>query len=291
MTRSANRSDPRPAGPVRELSAPKLLLLHGVCYLLVLCYVNMFDFWAWLSRMLGPGQAVRLLPVAVTALLLLIIVQRFVDRVRRGYSIDLVFLGLGLVFAIFSLALPDPAVPIKRIHVAEYILLSFLVRATLSHRLQGGQLTLFTVLVTLLWGIHDEMLQGLHANRYYGWLDMIVNGTAGLSGALLGHGLRCCLREQVRPPKTQGLVGLITLFILLGASSAWLVTMLYQQRGTPFSLTLFLPQLAVGLLLVFLRPDIVFRSRVQHGFQVVFWLACGLLLYPLVSLFAGVKFV
>lgn len=270
-----------------------LLLLHGACYLLVLFYVNMFAFWAWLSRSLGPGILVKLLPVAVTVVVLLVIALRFVDRVNRGYSINLVFLGLGLVCAIFSLALPEPQLPIKRIHVAEYIVLSFLVRATLSHRLQGVQLTLFTVLVTLLLGIHDEMLQGLHPQRYYGWRDIIVNGTAGLSGALLGHGLLCCVRPTVETPRPRirGLAGLVSLFLLLGASSVWLVIILYQQRGSAFSLLFLLPQIVCGILLIVLRPEIVFSSRTQHGFQAVFWLAFSLAVYPLAARFAGMEFV
>lgn len=293
MTRRSSIPEPWQVEPGRQLSAPLLLLLHGACYLLVLFYVNMFTFWAWLSRTLGPGILVKLLPVAVTVVVLLVITQRFVDRVQRGYSINLVFLGLGLVSAIFSLALPDPHVPIKRIHVAEYIVLAFLVRTTLSHRLQGLQLTLFTVLVTLLLGIHDEMLQGLHPKRYYGWLDMIVNGTAGLSGALLGHGLHCCTRTHVGTPQPglRGHGALITLFLLLGASTAWLVIVLYQQRGVTFSLLVLLPQLVCCLLLMVLRPEIVFSSRTHHGFQTLFWLAFSLLAYPLTAQLAGMKFV
>ncbi|MHB8808866.1 MAG: VanZ family protein [Desulfobulbaceae bacterium] len=293
MTRRSSRIDPGPGRPGREISAPVLLLLHGACYLLVLFYVNMFAFWAWLSRSLGPGFLVKLLPVAVTAVVLLVIALRFVDRVNRGYSIKPVFLGLGLVCAIFSLALPEPAIPIKRIHVAEYIVLSFLVRATLSHRLQGAQLTLFTVLVTLLLGIHDEMLQGLHPQRYYGWRDIIVNGTAGLSGALLGHGLLCCVRPAVATARSriQGLAGPVLLLFLVGASLVWLVMGLYQQRGSAFSLLLLLPQVGSCLLLMTLRPDIVFSSRTQHGLQAVFWLAFSLAAYPLAARLATMEFV
>lgn len=293
MSGSKDRFDPGPGKPGRELAAPVLLLLHGACYLLVLFYVNMFAFWAWLSRALGPGILVRLLPVAVTVVVLLVIALRFADRVNRGYRINLVFLGLGLVCAIFSLALPDPHVPIKRIHVAEYIVLSFLVRTTLSYRLQGTQLTLFTVLVTLLLGIHDEMLQGLHPQRYYGWLDIIVNGTAGLSGALLGHGLFCCARPTVGTarPKARGLAGLVALFVLLGASTVWLVIMLYQPRGNAIPLLALLPQVICCLLLIALRPEIIFSSRTQHGFQAIFWLAFTLPAYPLAAWLAGMEFV
>ena len=244
MSRRSARYEAGPGRPGRELSATVLLLLHGACYLLVLFYVNMFTFWAWLSRALGPGILARVLPVAVTVLVLLVIAQRFVDRVNRGYRVNLVFLGLGLVCAIFSLALPDPHVPIKRIHVAEYIVLSFLVRATLS-------------------------------------------------GAVLGHGVLCCVRPAVgvARPRVRGPAVLVTLFVLVGASTAWLVFMLYQQRGSTISLLALLPQAASCLLLMVLRPEIVFSSRTQHGLQAVFWLALSLLAYPLAARFAGMEFI
>ena len=115
-----------------------LFLLHIACFMLVVFYVNMFQFWAWLIRQLGPGPLTKVLPVIVTLLVLLVISLRFIQRVNRGYSIDMVFLGLGIVGAFFALAIPDPNIPIKKIHVAEYIILSFLVRYTLSHRLGGA---------------------------------------------------------------------------------------------------------------------------------------------------------
>lgn len=292
----AGRSDrhERRAGKTgQEISAPTLFLWHAACYLLVLFYVNMFAFWAWLSRLLGQGIVAKLLPIAVTAVVLMVIALRFADRVKRGYSIRPVFLGLGLVCAIFSLAIPDPNVPVKRIHVAEYIVLAFLVRHTLSHRLQGAQLTLFTVMVALLLGIHDEMLQGLHSQRYYGWRDMVVNGAAGLAGALLGHGLLCCERPAVGTAwaRVRGRGVLAGLFILLAATSGWLVVRIFQQLGATLSLSALLPHGAVCLLLVFLRPEIVFSSRTQHGLQAVFWLAFSLLLYPLAAIILGLKFV
>ena len=203
---------------------------------MVVFYVNMFQFWAWLSKQLGPGLLVKLLPIIVTVGVLGVIGLRFVNRVNRGYRIRFLFLGLGIVGAFFSLAIPDPNVPIKRIHVAEYIVLSFLVRYALSFRLQGAGLTLFTALVTLLFGVHDEMLQGLHSLRYYGWRDIIVNGSAGLSGALLGHGLLCFERPGI--VRTESLNNkvltpqVVILFVLLSVALAAHVYLLYQQRGS-----------------------------------------------------------
>lgn len=279
----------------RDVSGVRLLLLYGLCFALVVFYVNMFQFWAWVSRELGPGNLRNALPVIVTVIVLAVISSRFISRVNRGYRISLLFLGLGIVGTFLALAIPDPRYPIKRIHVAEYIILSFLVRYTLSHRLQGAALTLFTILATLLLGVHDEMLQGLHAMRYYGWRDIIVNGTAGMSGALLGHGLFCCERSVGSAtgdaPGWKVLLPLFGLFGLLLGAVGWQAASLFAQRGEHISSLSLLPLAGVSLVILVFYPEVALNSRKQHGLQVILWLAVTLLVYPLLANFVGMEFI
>jgi len=279
----------------RDVSGMRLLLLYVLCFALVVFYVNMFQFWAWVSRELGPGFLRNALPIIVTVSVLAVISLRFISRVNRGYRISLLFLGLGIVGTFLALAIPDPRYPIKRIHVAEYIILSFLVRYTLSHRLQGAVLTLFTILTTLLFGVHDEMLQGLHSLRYYGWRDIIVNGTAGLSGALLGHGLFCCERfvgsGKADAPGWKDSLPLLGLYILLFAAVGWQAASLFGQRGEQISYLSLLPLTGVSLAIFVFYPGVALDSRRQHGLQAVLWLAVTLLVYPLLANFAGLEFI
>ena len=272
-----------------------ILLLHLACFLLVVFYVNMFQFWAWLSRELGHGLMTKFLPVIVTLAVLALIVFRFGQRVNKGYRIKFLFLGLGIVGAFFSLAIPDPHIPIKRIHVAEYIVLSFCVRYTLSHRLQGTSLTLFTVFITVLLGVHDEMLQGLHALRYYGWRDIIVNGMAGLSGAFLGHGLlsfeKLGGQAATRDKKKDITPGMIVVYAILMTAVVAQVILLYQQRGSHIGYLSLLPLAGACLMIAILYPGVIVNSQRNHGLQAVFWLALGLLIYPLVANFAGIEFI
>ena len=274
----------------RDCTGLCLLLLHGLCFSLVVFYVNMFQFWAWLSRQIGPGLLVRILPILVTLVVLLVIISRFVHRINQGRTINLVFLGLGIVCAVFALAIPDPHVPIKRIHVAEYIILAFLVRYTLSHRLSGASLTLFTFLVTLLLGVHDEMLQGFHPQRYYGWRDIVVNGTAGLSGALLGHGLLGLERPGRTRPAGRIRPGLAALYAPLPAAVAWQVFCLYRQQDESFTVLSWLPLVVVCAVIAVAAPATVLDSRRYHGFQAVFWLTLLLPLYPLLTRFTTLTF-
>jgi hypothetical protein len=270
-----------------------LFMLHGACFLLVVGYVNMFQLWAWLSKALGPGAFAKILPVIVTLVVLLVISLRFIQRVNRGYRIKFVFLGLGIVGAFLALAIPDSHFPIKRIHVAEYIILSFLVRYTLSHRLEGLQLTIFTVLVTALYGVHDEMLQGLHSLRYYGWRDIIVNAVAGFSGAMLGHGLVCFDPYESgnkAKPEQSILSGQVIVFTFLLVTVIWYIIYLYHHVGGNVAYAVFVPIAACCGVIAGLYPESVFSSKKNHGLQVIFWLSLALIAYPALAGLNWVEF-
>ncbi|MDW7773390.1 MAG: VanZ family protein [Desulfobulbaceae bacterium] len=272
----------------------RLFLLHLSCFLLVVLYVNMFQFWAWLSSRLGHGLLTRYLPVLVMLVVIAAVILRFVQRVNRGRQVKLLFLGLGIVGAFFSLAIPEPQIPIKRIHVAEYIILAFAVRYTLSYRLSGAGLTFFTVLVTGMFGVHDEMLQGLHQHRFYGWRDVVVNAAAGLSGSLLGHGLLSFEKPEDRKRNRDTRViippGIIAVYSFLITAVALHVFFLYQLRGDHFSYLSLLPLAGMCLVIAMLYPRTLVDSQRHHGLQAVYWLALGLLVYPLAANGFGIEF-
>jgi len=278
---------------VKKRSGAELFMMHTACFLLVVIYVNMFQFWAWVSRELGPGLLLKTLPFMMTILVLLALSIRFIRRVNRGYRIRLGFIGVGIVGAFLALAIPDPHLPIKRIHVAEYILLSFLVRYVLSHRLQRGHLVVFTILVTALYGVHDEMIQGLHSLRYFGWRDIIVNAVAGFGGAMLGHGLICFedegLAESLGPVPRVTVVQAVLFAGLLGAV-VWQVAYLYRLHGkTPAYLAL-APVIACCLLIGVFQRKMILGSENHHGLQVIFWLSLGLIVYPVLAALEGIEF-
>ncbi|MGW8161392.1 MAG: hypothetical protein ACWGN1_04010, partial [Desulfobulbales bacterium] len=125
---------------------------------------------------------------------------------------------------------------------------------------------------------------------------ILVNGMAGLSGALLGHGLHC----YVHPPasrnkmtETGGDLSIIlyVLYVFLFAAIVWLIVSLFKQRGTHFSAMSFLPLTVVSLLIIIRYPELSFNSKRHHGLQAVLWLACSLLLYPLLANFTGIEFI
>lgn len=86
-----------------------------------------------------------------------------------------------------------PPVPVKiphldkGVHLAEYTLLSFLLRRALS---QGGssrrkRVSLWAVVWTVFYGITDELHQSLVPNRQMSGFDLLFDGL----GAILGQSL------------------------------------------------------------------------------------------------------
>lgn len=91
-----------------------------------------------------------------------------------------------LIYAVLYIA-PNPN---KEIHVPEYILMSWLLFMALSIDYQGKGISILVSICAPLLGIVDELLQGIHPNRYYGWEDMGINSISALIGVLLLEGLR-----------------------------------------------------------------------------------------------------
>jgi hypothetical protein len=162
--------------------------------LLVPLYVSLFTIWKHLSVLLGSG-VMTVLPPLLTLGLLFLAAAVFRDRLRSR-SLRRLPAAAGVLLCLAALLIPDGQFPVKRIHVAEYLLLSLVVRFAMSFRLQGLPLLFFTIIFSSLLGIHDEFLQGLHPARTYGLRDMAVNIAASIGGALLWHGLDLFSRPE-----------------------------------------------------------------------------------------------
>ena len=126
---------------------------------------------------------------------------------RTGVSPSPALLCAAVLIAGLGLLLADPRFPAKRIHVPEYIVVAWLVRAGLRHHLDGWSLTVGATLIAGLYGVHDELIQGLHPKRTYGLMDMATNACGAATGALLTHAF-----DQPRS-QGRGLPGQITLSI------------------------------------------------------------------------------
>ena len=65
--------------------------------------------------------------------------------------------------------------PNKHIHIPEYAILAWLVYWAASIDYEGRGILLLVFVCSSLLGCVDEILQGIHPARFYGWKDMLIN--------------------------------------------------------------------------------------------------------------------
>ena len=258
--------------------------LYPAAALLVVLYVNTFEIWGMLVGFLG-GERAGLVPFAALLGALGCLPWLVRGRGRIGLRPGALIAAAALIA--FGLLIADPAFPAKRIHVPQYLLLALVLRRALSDHVGGGALTGTAVLFTLLFGIHDEMLQGLHPNRTYGLRDMAVNGVSGAAGALLAAGIGLWTGPAVpfRPDRRTGAAAAV-----LACAVLFLVLHLVDHRGTSPPVWLGLPVVATGLALLAAGRAAAASPAVRHAATAFAWITLPLALYPVMPHVAPLVF-
>ena len=158
--------------------------------LLVIVYLNMFPAVRYIVKHWGVTP-VMVLPIMITIGVLIVIFTIFLRSMKmKQAQPEIAPVILGIIICLAALAVPDPQAPVKRIHVVEYMTLSLLIRYTMSVRLQGLALLIYSIFFASLLGVHDELLQGLHPLRTYGTRDIVVNALGSAGGGLIWHGFK-----------------------------------------------------------------------------------------------------
>lgn len=80
--------------------------------------------------------------------------------------------------------------PNKHIHIPEYTLMAWLLFEAIRIDYSGAGIFVLVFVGSSLLGVFDEVMQGIHAIRYYGWQDMLNNTCSSLIGVLSLMGLR-----------------------------------------------------------------------------------------------------
>ncbi len=132
------------------------------------------------------GQAVA---GKVPLVFVVIIGFAYVIAVFRAHKSlkNLLFLVPCAVIAIIIMTLePNPN---KHIHIPQYTLMAWLLFAVLSKDIKGKELYILIFILGSILGVVDELEQGVHPARFYGWSDMLVNSASTLIGVLTIMGL------------------------------------------------------------------------------------------------------
>ena len=154
---------------------------------LVPLFLETFVIWQWLQPILPP-PALEWLPIGLAAGLAVGVLAWSVSVVGRGLVTDspwrrLAWLVVGLASAVAALQLTDPDFPAKKVHLFQYALLALIVRRAYGTRVSGLTLTVASIITAGVLGVHDELLQGLHPQRQFGVVDILVNALSAAAGA------------------------------------------------------------------------------------------------------------
>ena len=276
--------------PAQSPGARNTVIGYFLCCALVPLYVNLFPLWKYVSTALGNlSETVFIFLPALILMCLLALCWTMVQVTRkRPIAIDSRLLIGGVVLCIIGLLVPDPAYPVKRIHVAEYAALSLVARFAMSSSLSGLALLFYSSVFAALLGIHDEFLQGLHPARTYGLQDMAVNALGSCGGGLIWHGLTlfsCAAPAEIVEKEYR-----VDIFYLswLGAAVSMLVLPAYRFKGQPVELWTTLPLLAA--LVYFLIYKKQLSSYAFHGITALTAAAVLLIVYPFLSWLPGMFF-
>ncbi|WP_458775650.1 VanZ family protein [Desulforhopalus sp. 52FAK] len=258
------------------------IFLYCLCGFLVLFFVNLYGVWALADNLL-PASVIKLLPVTAVLLFVVTVFLYYSRRRVTTCKVHWPMVWAGGFGCIFALTLPDGQFPVKRVHVIEYMILVCLVRYTMSYHLQGRLLLFFSVLATIMFGLHDELLQGLHPSRTYGLRDMIVNACAALGGGLIWHGGSLFLRPEKNDQKTVERNDLTI-------ASAYLVWLCFSVIAFVFPLMAYRQELIPYWLLLPLSGSVVLwalysseiKGPLKYGCTVVNCIVFLFLIYPVV---------
>jgi len=108
-------------------------------------------------------------------------------RVHKDPKYLLFLIPCGIIAAVIMRLEPNPN---KHIHIPQYIVMAWLLYAAISKDYKGKGLFILIFFYTSLLGIVDELEQGIHPSRFYGWSDMLVNSSSGIVGIFTILGLK-----------------------------------------------------------------------------------------------------
>ena len=108
---------------------------------------------------------------------------------KTHLSLRRIFFLIPCLIIAFFIVFLEPN-PNKHIHIPEYVLMAWLLFEAIRIDYSGAGIFVLVFLASSLLGVFDEVMQGIHTARQYGWPDMLNNTFSSLIGVLSLIGLR-----------------------------------------------------------------------------------------------------
>ena len=251
----------------------------GYCSLaaaLMVIFMQTIGLWRWLTEELGKtGAMVVPFVVAVVVFGVALAIRLYTGRsLRPRWS----YLIVAAVVSTIALYIPDPQFPAKRIHVAEFLLLAFLIRRGFCRWTDGIPLITLTAICGIVLGAHDELLQGLHPDRYFGHTDILVDGLAAIAGALAGHGLK--LYDNIPRRKVDWISPPLWALVLVAAGFIAFLFPLPTFQELPLPLWTLVPLSITALMWYVLDRT---SRLIGDPASIIVWLVFLMISYPILT--------
>ena len=153
-----------------------------VGYTFILSYANLV--YLFIISHFSRITAARI-PIALVLLIGIVFITAGFLKRRVLRCVALMAPGALITAAVIFLV-PNPN---KHIHIPEYVFMAWLVFRALFPDYRGRGILILTFVCASMLGVFDELLQGIHPHRFYGWNDMLVNTGSALIGVLLLAGI------------------------------------------------------------------------------------------------------
>ncbi len=251
----------------------------GYCSLaaaLMVIFMQTIGLWRWLTEELGKtGAMVVPFVVAVVVFGVALAIRLYTGRsLRPRWS----YLMVAAVVSTIALYIPDPQFPAKRIHVAEFLLLAFLIRRGFCRWTDGIPLITLTAICGIVLGAHDELLQGLHPDRRFGHTDIVVDGLASIAGALAGHGLK--LYDNIPRRKVDWISPPLWALVLVAAGFIAFLFPLPTFQELPLPLWTLVPLSITALMWYVLDRT---SRLIGDPASIIVWLVFLMISYPILT--------
>lgn len=143
-------------------------------------------FWTVLFGRRSPWFART--PLILSSILVLVVFWILLRRKERRAT---VYAAIVVISFLYCYLFRIVTLPIERIHMGEYGILTFFIVMALAGHARGNILYLWAVIMAFHIGIIDELVQGFIAGRYYDLQDVWLNAYAcGLGGCVVAFIIR-----------------------------------------------------------------------------------------------------
>lgn len=259
---------------------------YALAVALITIYVNAFEIWRWLVE--SYGELAASVPIIVTVVMIATFLVVAVRSAKGSGRIKWSMVVCGVGLAIMGLIASNPLFPSKAIHVPQYMVIALLVRRGLCSHLSGWPLTLIGFLITIIFGCHDELVQGFHPQRYFGLSDVISNAVGAAAGVLLAHGFSWMDSGQSNGDPPSRLIASIALYMLF--AFGFEMVLLYRDRGEGIAVWIAAP-LFIGAL-VWICTDIVssYSSGWKHALRLIVSIFALAIAYPVIANVTKIEF-